>query len=809
MFDKKTARARGVVCDLNSGIINTGDVHYHLDARTVVINGQPHAASLGIPWRLDPAPEALLSALHWQSRIPRTLYGRDEELADLRRWAEGPGQARVRIVYGEGGVGKTRLAFEFAEILKTEGWEAGQIADPSAPLVFPLAEKGVLLIIDYPEQYPAPVENLLKLIHRGKFGAGRLRVLLLCRNVEAMRAKVDECAPGVQTPALPLPPLPAEDLAWAVFEDGQKAIAVLRDVAVPAPLPRAAFNGWLVQDYAHAQPLIILAYALNLLDEPTATALVHAEILQRLGQREQSRLRKEAEKHRLQADAVLLLKALAAITGALDADAIDALAELPLPRGFDWPTVPALRQSPLWQNGGVPELQPDLIASVFLHQVLHTALRNPATAAPWLWAVLTVGDADAAVLDQRLSRIARLAYDRLRLRGVAETGEIAAADFIGLALVEIIEKDPAAADLIYELRGTKTPVEVPLRRALLAATQARVVLDEQRAAADPATYRPALAGILNILSARLADVGERAGGLAAIQRAVGIYKALAAENFAAYGPDLASSLNNLSVDLANAGDRAGGLAAIQRAVAIREALAAENFAAYGSDLASSLNNLSIHLAERGNCVGGWAASWRSVGIFEALAAQNFAAYGPALAMSLNTLSNRAADVGDRASSLAAIQRAVAIRDALAAENFAAYGPDWALSLNNLALRLAESGDRAGGLVAIQRAVAIREALAAENLAAYGPVLARSLNNLSVDLANAGDRAGGLAASRRAVAICRPFLDENFAAFAPDGAIYLSTLADHLSESGDAADAAEAAALRTEVAAIRARLDGAG
>jgi hypothetical protein len=901
VFDTKTARARGVVCDLNSGTINTGDVHYHLDAPTVVINGQPHAASLGIPWRLDPAPEALLSALHWQSRIPRTLYGRDKELANLRQWAEGHGQARVRIVHGEGGVGKTRFAFEFAEILKAEGWEAGQIADPSAPLAFPLAEKGVLLIIDYPEQYPGPVENLLKLIHRVAFGTGRLRVLLLCRNVEAMRAKVDECAPSVQTQALLLPPLPAEDLAWAVFEDGQNAIAALRGVTVPAPLARAAFSRWLGQDSAHAQPLIILAYALNLFDEPAATALGHAEILQDLGQREQSRLRQEAKKHGLQADAVLLLKALAAITGAHDADAIDALAELPLPRGFGWPTVPALQRSPLWQNGGVPELQPDLIASVFLHQVLHTALRKPAIAAPWLWAVLTVGDADAAVLDQRLSRIARLAYDRLRLRGVAKTAQLAAADFIGLALVETIQKDPAAADLIYKLRGTKTLVEVPLRRALLAATQAWVAEAEHRAAAEPPAYGPALAASLNNLSIRLAesgdrasslavilravaiydvlaaenfaaygpvlasslnnlslyladvgnrtgglaairraveidealatesfaaygpafamslnnlslrlaDVGDRAGGLAAIRRAVEIDEALAVENFAAYGPVLAASLNNLSVRLADVGDRAGGLAASQRAVDIYEALAVENGAAYGSNLANSLNNLSVDLAESGDRAGSLAASQRAVEIDEMLAEENGAAHGPALALSLNTLSARLAESGDRAGGLAAGRRAVDIYEALAVENIAAYGPDLARSLNNLSAYLAESGDRAGGLAASQRAVDIYEALAVENIAAYGPDLARSLNNLSAYLAELGDRAGCLAASRRAVDIYRPFIDENFAGFAPNGAMYLNNLANRLAESGDATDAAEAAALRAEVAAIRARLDGAG
>ncbi len=53
-------------------------------------------------------------------------------------------------------------------------------------------------------------------------------------------------------------------------------------------------------------------------------------------------------------------------------------------------------------------------------------------------------------------------------------------------------------------------------------------------------------GLLNNLSVRLGDVGDRRGALDAIKEAVEIRRRLAAANPAAFEPDLATSLNNLS-----------------------------------------------------------------------------------------------------------------------------------------------------------------------------------------------------------------------------------------------------------------------
>jgi lipopolysaccharide exporter len=45
------------------------------------------------------------------------------ELDELLRWCRGPADVAVRLVTGEGGAGKTRLAIEFARIGESDGWQ--------------------------------------------------------------------------------------------------------------------------------------------------------------------------------------------------------------------------------------------------------------------------------------------------------------------------------------------------------------------------------------------------------------------------------------------------------------------------------------------------------------------------------------------------------------------------------------------------------------------------------------------------------------------------------------------------------------
>ena len=53
------------------------------------------------------------------------LVGREMELDSLRRWLESKPPISIRVLTGESGLGKTRLALELAEEAAASGWRAG------------------------------------------------------------------------------------------------------------------------------------------------------------------------------------------------------------------------------------------------------------------------------------------------------------------------------------------------------------------------------------------------------------------------------------------------------------------------------------------------------------------------------------------------------------------------------------------------------------------------------------------------------------------------------------------------------------
>jgi len=787
-----------------NGIIISGD-HNH----NIAIHYGPTEARLSIPFKPNSLTDSIDSLLIWQSQLT-PLIGRDETVDELMQWAKTGPRISLKLIHGAGGVGKTRLAFEVASQLREQQWEAGQLASLGNGSAFRLGTNGTLLVIDYPEQQPERVQQLLQAIKEAEEPAAPLRILLLSRRSQLLD-QLGESLRFLATKPLLLTALDTTLVAWSLLASAWPRLCEQRKKSnTRLPIEQDVFNGWLAQHESHAQPLYILAFAINLMEQPQATTLSGGEIIQRLVRREVVRLEKEGEAKNLHKLALPLLKGLAAISGGITAQQLKALANHDALTAL-LPDYERLRDCTIWQEkeesaGQVVELQPDLLAAALLPQLLRRDDEQPGE---WLYAALDI----SSEIESATSRLGRLMHDATEVLGLSWPQE---------ALIEAVKSDlhrcrrldeglsrmylerpllPLALGVGQALaEATDAPAEQARllntlsirladsgdRTGGLAASRRSVDIYEQLSADNFAAYGPDLASSLNTLSVRLADSGDRVGGLAAIRRSVDIYEPLSADNVAACGPDLAHSLNTLSIRLADSGDRTGGLAAIRRSVDIYEQLSADNFAAYGPDLASSLNTLSVRLADSGDLVGGLAAIRRSVDIYEQLSADNFAAYGPGLATSLNDLSLRLADNGDRAGGLAAIRRSVDIFEPLSADNVAAYGPDLAHSLNNLSLRLADSGDRAGGLAAIRRSVDIYEQLSADNFAAYGPGLARLLNNLSFHLADSGDRAGGLAVIRRSVAIREKLSADNVAAYGPDLANSLQILSVRLADSGDRA-----------------------
>lgn len=668
------------------------------------------------------AGESIESLLTWQSRIPSQLIGRDTEMADLLQWAtRGEAAPRLRLLHGSGGMGKTRLAVELGDHLREGGWGVCLVGSPTHEHAVAQGKVGTLLLIDYPELFPEPLGNLLTWLNSGHWPPGRWRILLLSRD-ERLAQTIDQIAPGRRDLSLALANLRGKEHAWRLFaaaSEQMRAAGAGTEAGRNAELlPYERFVAWLAQDAHHHDPLIILVFALNLQYDPAAIMLGHVAIMQSLVRHEQRRIEKGLTGFtREQQRTLLLLKALAALTGGLRRADIKALRAANLPTdGLSWPTVQDVQESTLWQNGQVPELQPDRLAAYFLHDVVAQTI--PDEAGAWLWECLLLGDADVELLRVRLGRLARLAWDH------------AWQNCTGFGLAEVIVPDASQVERLELVFDTNMALEVPLRKLALEVNRLQLAFCEAEAARDFATAAPRFAARLNNFSGRAAEVGRRAEALAAITRAVKIYEELARQSFASYGPVLASSLNNWSNRLAEMGQRAEALESIGRAVKIHDELARQSFTTYGPDFAFSLTNLSIRLAEAGLCAEALEASGVAVKIYEELARQSFVTYGPNLARSLNNWSCDLGDAGQCAESLVAIERAIKIYEELAQKNFAAYAPVFACSLNNWSNRLAESGQHANALAAIERTVQIREELARQSPAMYEPALASSLVNLA-------------------------------------------------------------------------------
>lgn len=310
---------------------------------------------------------SIASLLTWSSRIPEKLVGRECELADLQVWAEQDGDMRLRVLWGGGGVGKTRLTFEFGETLRAKEWATCLIGASGQASAFQPGATGTLLIIDYPEYQPKALQNLLRFFKSQTYPSGRWRILLLSRNRD-IEQQIDDEVPNLRDNAIQLAALATSEFAWELFGQASAQMRALlpktHTSGAITTLSRTGFDTWLGRDPHHADPLIILAFALNLLYEPGALTLGRADILQRLVMRERGRIKHALAAYPdVQFEGAILLKALAALNGGLGkADVEEAKTRLQ-DSGIVLPNAVALMRTEMWQDDILPKMQPDILAA--------------------------------------------------------------------------------------------------------------------------------------------------------------------------------------------------------------------------------------------------------------------------------------------------------------------------------------------------------------------------------------------------------------------------------------------------------------
>jgi tetratricopeptide (TPR) repeat protein len=659
------------------------------------------------------------------------LTGREKDKDTLLQWVRQGRNARIRLLSGPGGVGKSRLAAEVADELRAEGWTAGFIR-PNDPIVVPLRRAGLFLVVDYPEEHQDEVRTLLREIASRELRDVPVRLLLLSRRggdrwfdlVESAHAGelMDAQEVGLSRLAAAEPERVFSEALGRLAARYRRPTSAISDDAV---------RNWIALNPGlHGLPLLLTAAAIHaFLNPDAALGLGGASVVQALADRERTRLGSVGRAAGLGDRSAARIVALAAVPGSLGAADLRRLADPTLEIGLPAPdrVTDAVISLPWWQKDHVSSLEPDLMAAALLVRVLS---ERPDRAPDWLWAVIE--DAPAS---QLIERLGRLVFDTLTLNN-STAG-------ITQHLAKVISGNPSRA---HALEFFTHEVNLPFGLASFAADVTGVVLTS-------VTDKTVRARYLNDLSVHLSNAGGSARALEAACQAVAIQRELMQVDPTRYSPDLAISLNNLSGALSTTGDHEGALAAIREAVKIRRRQAQENSVHFPPDLAASLTNLSNRLSEAGDQTAALAAIREAVELHRGLAGCDPKHFAPELALVLNNLSNRLSDAGDSVGALEAIREAVETYRRLTRETPARFTPYLGGALNTLSNRLKEVGGTAApqeAMAAITEAVGIFRPLARDNPARFGPDLVKTLNNLSNRLAGAGEGTGALSAIREAV-----------------------------------------------------------
>ncbi|MFI6079106.1 tetratricopeptide repeat protein [Actinoplanes sp. NPDC051343] len=782
-----------------------------------------------VPWRVETfravvppvpegaAPSALLSARYQVVGFT----GRIDELRESAQWRDGPGTGlRVRLLHGQGGQGKTRLAAEFAVRSGQAGWVVGQVRHRSdtvrpgkaLPAGRSAGAAGVLLVLDYAERWP--VEDLVSCLagfQGGVRGDGKVlpvRVLLLARPSggwwQGVRAALHEHDIAAVTDHHLLPLVTAAADRQALFDAARDRFADLLGFTGAETLgPPSGLGG----DPEYGRALTVQMAALAAVgaamsgSTPPAAA---GDLSTYLLDRERRHWQKLYAKTRAGDGGGTDETALATSPAVMAHTVYTAILTRPLPQpagaavlvraGIATDTDAGRVLSdhavcyPPTDPGTVLEpLYPDRLGEDFL------ALSSPGNpsggADPWAaTAISTLLTPDSnkelapytrqavTVLIEAARRWPHLADHLFPLLRAHPRLALAASGAALTTLAETPGVDLALLEALEPLLPADRHIDLDIAAAAITTQLTTHRLARTTDAADQAQLHATLA-------LRLANAGRREQALAPAEDAASIYRRLAEAHPDAYLPNLATSLNNLGTCLAVLGRREQALAPAEEATGIYRRLAEAHPDAYLPDLATSLNNFGACLARLGRREQALAPAEDATGIYRRLAEAHPDAYLPDLATSLNNFGAFLSELGRRGQALAPAEEAVTIRRRLAEANPDAYLPDLAMSLNNLGNILSELGRREQALAPAEEAVTIRRRLAEANPDAYQPDLAGSLNNLGTFLSGLGRREHALAPAEEATGIYRRLAEAHPDAYLPDLAGSLNNFGAFLSGLG--------------------------
>lgn len=784
---------------------------------------------------------------------------RESALEQVRQWALQRNGLSARLLFGPGGMGKTRLALELVHRLQRDGWLSLWLSS-AAPknwveswdhLLRTRGRERLLLIIDYADARPIEVLSALNQALewlRASSNPAAIRLLLLARS-DSWRGSLPQhpnC--GQELAAWLSGPTGIESQALAPWNRNDAArLASYRlalgdySAAMSVTAPQNAYVPRL-SERVFDRPLYLHLAALAALEgqRPASAEALLRDQLRREWRYWLATHGEAVASYDDWADAV----AFVILRQGADADQLHAaLAGL----GIAAPSLVAALQRSYPAGDRIASLEPDLIAEALLRERL-AERRGAALVDAVLGAKESFSLPPVPVIPLGQPVITRLAAQGR----VSEGGQAPAwVRVLIAALVRYWWRHPnqwvsaahgaehGLGELLYEawlqLDGRAREVMaqdliLPKYSTNLLRLTVAVRRQQLQYAPSGATKAVTLNNLAVALS-HLGDPGSRAEALTCARETLLVSRELAQTHSTAdrSKPDdnlanLAAALDNMALYLSHLGDaasRAEAVAFARQALLIRHELVGAvtvYLSQYLSNvnranLATSLNNLAIYLREQRDATSrseAMTCAGQALLIRRELAESDPAEYLPDLAVSLNSSAIRLAEQGDAASvieALACARQAAMISSQLAEAEPAAYLPSLAVSLNTLANRLSEVSGTASHTEALncaRQSVMIYRTLAEAEPAAYLPGLSISLKNVVARLSEQRDvgwRTEALDCARQAVMISRQLAAIQPAAYLPDLATSLNTLAERLSEESGAASRTEMLACRRETRLI--------